>query len=134
MQTEPRQMDVLALAYLGDAIYELSCNVDDMTAEEIGFATERLFEGGARDVYTQAIGMKKSRPGVMLSVVCLPEDADRLTQMLAERQGSFEHNETAQSGLPPQLRGGGFRMGPIFGGMFKSGRKIAQIILKDLGK
>lgn len=29
---------------------------------------------------------------------------------------------------------GGFRMGPIFGGMFKSGRKIAQIILKDLGK
>ena len=41
------------------------------------------------------------------------EDADRLTQMLAERQGSFEHNETAQSGLPPQLRGGGFRMGPM---------------------
>ncbi len=71
-------------AFLGESsgslekITKLECNLDDMTGEDIGFAMEQLFKAGARDVYTQPIGMKKSRPGVMLSVVCLPEDADRL--------------------------------------------------------
>ncbi len=57
---------------------KLECNLDDMTGEEIGFAMEQLFAAGAREVYTQPIGMKKSRPGVLLSVLCTPEDADRL--------------------------------------------------------
>ncbi len=71
-------------AFLGEsegqreAITKLECNLDDMTGEDIGFAMERLFAAGARDVYTQPIGMKKSRPGIQLSVICLPEDADRL--------------------------------------------------------
>ena len=57
---------------------KLECNLDDMTGEEIGFAMDRLFRAGAREVYTQPAGMKKSRPGVVLSVLCLPEDANRL--------------------------------------------------------
>ena len=75
-------------AFLGEsegereAITKLECNLDDMTGEDISFAMERLFEAGARDVYTQAIGMKKSRPGVLLSVICLPEDADRLAEIM----------------------------------------------------
>lgn len=75
-------------AFLGESegeretVTKLECNVDDMTAEDIGFAMEQLFEAGARDVYTQPIGMKKSRPGTMLSVICLPEDADRLASVL----------------------------------------------------
>ena len=71
-------------AFLGEsagereAVTKLECNMDDMTGEEIGFAMEQLFQAGALDVYTQAIGMKKSRPGVLLSVICCPQDADRL--------------------------------------------------------
>ncbi len=71
-------------AFLGESegqretVVKLECNLDDMTGEDIGFAMERLFAAGARDVYTQSIGMKKCRPGVLLSVICLPEDADRL--------------------------------------------------------
>ena len=38
------------------------------------------------------------------------------------------------SGMAANNVQGGFRMGPIFGGMFKSGRKIAKIILKDIVK
>ena len=53
-----------------DAVLELSCNVDDMTAEQIGFAMERLFDGGALEVYTIPIGMKKSRPGALIRVMC----------------------------------------------------------------
>lgn len=63
-------------------ITRLECNLDDMTGEEIGFAMNQLFREGARDVYTQAIGMKKSRPGVLLSVICLPGDADRMAEVI----------------------------------------------------
>jgi len=75
-------------AFLGESegkreqITKLECNLDDMTGEDIGFAMEQLFQAGARDVYTQPIGMKKSRPGVLLSVICLPDDADRLAEMM----------------------------------------------------
>ncbi len=75
-------------AFLGESegnreqITRLECNLDDMTGEELGFAMEQLFRAGARDVYTQAVGMKKSRPGVMLCVICLPEDADRLAGVM----------------------------------------------------
>ena len=53
-----------------DVMLELSCNVDDMTAEALGFAMEKLFQAGAREVYTVPIGMKKSRPGTLLRVIC----------------------------------------------------------------
>ena len=57
---------------------KLECNIDDMTGEDIGFATEHLLRAGARDVYTQHVQMKKNRPGILLTVICMPEDADRL--------------------------------------------------------
>ena len=38
------------------------------------------------------------------------------------------------SGMAANNVQGGFRMGPIFGGMFKSGRKIAKIVRADLAK
>ena len=53
-------------------VLEMTANIDDMTAEEIGFAMERLFDAGALDVFTTPIGMKKSRPGTMLHVLCRP--------------------------------------------------------------
>lgn len=53
-----------------DQVVELNCNVDDMTAEEISFAMERIFDAGALDVFTLPIGMKKSRPGILIRVLC----------------------------------------------------------------
>ncbi len=65
-----------------DVVLELSCNVDDMTAEEIGFATERFFEGGAFEVYTIAIGMKKNRPGTLIRVICSEAKKDELVRLI----------------------------------------------------
>lgn len=57
-----------------DEVLELACNLDDMTAEDIGFAMEELLREGALDVFTTPVSMKKSRPGVLLTVLCrLPE-------------------------------------------------------------
>ena len=71
-----------------DTVAELSCNVDDMTAEALGYAMERLFEGGALDVYTSSIGMKKSRPGTLLQVLCRKEDREKMLTLL------FRHTTT----------------------------------------
>ena len=65
-----------------DTVIELQCNLDDMTPEDLGYAEEKLMEAGALDVYTTAIGMKKNRPGVLLSVLAKPEDRDTLTKLL----------------------------------------------------
>ena len=71
-----------------DYLLELQCNLDDMSGEEIGFAMERLFDAGALDVWTTAIGMKKNRPGVMLSVLGRREQHDALLGCL------FRHTTT----------------------------------------
>ena len=71
-----------------DAVTELSCNLDDMTGEEIGFAMEQLLAAGALDVFTTPIGMKKNRPGVMLTVLCKPDNKTAIVQLL------FRHTTT----------------------------------------
>ena len=65
-----------------DTVLELSCNVDDMTAEEIGFAMDRLFEGGANEVFTVPIGMKKSRPGTLIRVMCKERDREKMLRLI----------------------------------------------------
>lgn len=75
-------------AEAGDEIAELSCNLDDMTAEAIGFAEEALFEAGALEVYTIPVGMKKSRPGILLTCMCRREDEEKMVELL------FRHTTT----------------------------------------
>ena len=75
-------------AETGDEIAELSCNLDDMTAEAVGFAEEALFEAGALEVYTVPVGMKKSRPGVLLTCMCRREDEEKMVELL------FRHTTT----------------------------------------
>ena len=68
---------------------ELSCNLDDMTGEQMGFALERLMEAGARDVCFVPVTMKKNRPAYRLVCQCAPGDADRLAAMILRYSTSF---------------------------------------------
>lgn len=77
----------------GDVV-ELACNLDDMTGEGIAFAMERLLEAGALDVYTVAIGMKKSRPGVMLCVLCREEQREDMVHLLLRHTTTLGVRET----------------------------------------
>lgn len=72
-------------AFLGEAtpqangeICELVCNIDDMTAEALGFACTALLGEGALDVYTQPAMMKKGRSGQVLTVLCELSDERRM--------------------------------------------------------
>ena len=69
-------------ASAGETVAELCCNLDDMTPEEIGFAMERLFDAGALEIYTTPAGMKKSRPGVLLSVMCRESERDKMLRQI----------------------------------------------------
>lgn len=71
-----------------DSVSELCCNLDDMTPESIGFATEILMENGALDVYTTSIMMKKNRPGIILTCMCKLADKEKFLQLL------FKHTTT----------------------------------------
>ncbi len=69
-------------------VVELSCNVDDMTAEDIAHAVSVFMSEGAKDAYTSSIGMKKGRPGTMITVMCSEEDCGRFTELI------FKHTST----------------------------------------
>ena len=69
-------------------ITEISCNLDDMTGEDIAFAAERILQAGALDVFTESIYMKKGRPAVKLTVLARPEDEERLAGEI------FRHTST----------------------------------------
>lgn len=71
-----------------ERIIELACNLDDMTPEELGFTMEELFRLGALDVYFTNIGMKKSRPGVMLTCMCRSDKRDEMLRCI------FKHTST----------------------------------------
>ncbi|MGJ3251557.1 MAG: nickel pincer cofactor biosynthesis protein LarC [Elainellaceae cyanobacterium] len=65
-----------------ETVSVLQTQIDDLNPQAIGYTFDRLFEAGALDVFTQAIGMKKSRPGVLLTVICKPEAIARCEDIL----------------------------------------------------
>ncbi len=65
-----------------EKITELSCNVDDMTAEEMGYATEMLFSQGALEVFTISVDMKKNRLGFLLCCLCNEDDKEKLIKAI----------------------------------------------------
>lgn len=81
----------------GDSVLQLECNVDDMTAEELGFAMEAILAAGALEVYTVAAGMKKSRPGTLLSVLCHEAEKEKLVRVIFQNTTTIGVREHACS-------------------------------------
>lgn len=71
-----------------DKVVELACQMDDIKGEDLAFAMDRLLEEGALDLYWQNIGMKKSRPGLLLTVICKLEDEGKMRDLI------FKHTST----------------------------------------
>ena len=98
-----------------DDVLELACNLDDMSGEALGFAMEALLDAGALDVYTVPIGMKKSRPGVMLCVLCRTQDRERLAQAMFRHTTTLGIRETrhARMTLRRSIRTAETAAGPV---------------------
>jgi pyridinium-3,5-bisthiocarboxylic acid mononucleotide nickel chelatase len=69
-------------AWEKDEAVLLACNIDDMNPELYDYVMEVLFEAGAQDVFLAPIVMKKSRPAVVVNVLCRGADEERMTELL----------------------------------------------------
>ncbi len=74
--------NALAAKTASETITVLEANLDDMNPQVFGYVMDRLFEEGALDAFVMPVQMKKNRPGSLLTVLCKPEDASRLTQLV----------------------------------------------------
>lgn len=87
----------LLRVYLGESLakevpghlsYLVESNIDDMNPEMYENLVNKLFEAGAADVFLTNIMMKKSRPGIKVSVICGAGDIDRV------KESFFSHSST----------------------------------------
>jgi pyridinium-3,5-bisthiocarboxylic acid mononucleotide nickel chelatase len=65
-----------------ETVCQLETTLDDLSGEIVGYCIESLWQAGALEVYTIAVGMKKNRPGVLLTVLCEPADAARMEEII----------------------------------------------------
>jgi pyridinium-3,5-bisthiocarboxylic acid mononucleotide nickel chelatase len=83
-------------AFFQDSIVTLETQIDDLNPQAIGYVFERLFLAGAVDVFTQAIAMKKSRPGVLLTVICPVERVADCEKVLFRETSTLGIRHSAQ--------------------------------------
>ncbi|MBW4526047.1 MAG: nickel pincer cofactor biosynthesis protein LarC [Phormidium tanganyikae FI6-MK23] len=74
----------------------LETQIDDLNPQAIGYVFDTLLEAGALDVFTQAIGMKKSRPGILLTVICSPEKVTDCESILFRETTTLGIRRTTQ--------------------------------------
>ena len=67
----------------------IECNIDDMNPEHYDYILSKLFESGADDVFLTPVIMKKSRPGIILSVLSKPDLADSIIQFILKETTSL---------------------------------------------
>jgi uncharacterized protein (TIGR00299 family) protein len=60
----------------------IEANIDDLNAQVFGYLMEKVLEAGALDIFYTPVQMKKNRPGVLLTVLCRPEDRGRMCDLL----------------------------------------------------
>lgn len=98
-----------------DAIVELCCHIDDMTAEALAFASEQLMELGALDVSSAPITMKKGRAGIAFTVLCQPADEKRLAEAVLRETNTngIRARRCAKYILRPSVQKVETKYGPI---------------------
>jgi pyridinium-3,5-bisthiocarboxylic acid mononucleotide nickel chelatase len=74
--------NALAAKTASETVAVLEANLDDLNPQVVGYVMDRLFEEAALDAFVVPVQMKKNRPGTLLTVLCKPEDASKLTQLI----------------------------------------------------
>jgi pyridinium-3,5-bisthiocarboxylic acid mononucleotide nickel chelatase len=89
-----------------EPIEVLSTQIDDLNPQAIGYIFDRLFVAGAVDVFTQPIGMKKSRSGILLTVICPIDRANDCEQIIFTETSTLgiRRDRQTRSILPREIQ------------------------------
>lgn len=81
---ERAEMGSISLSsnHVTERVELLEANIDDMDPEMFGYFMEAALDGGALDVFFVPAQMKKNRPGQLLTVLCRPQERDRMLDLL----------------------------------------------------
>jgi uncharacterized protein (DUF111 family) len=98
-----------------DRVAVIEAAVDDMTAEALGYFTERALAEGALDVYLTPVQMKKNRPGVEITLLADPRDLERMARLVFRETTTIglRHREVARRVLGRETVTVETRVGPI---------------------
>jgi uncharacterized protein (TIGR00299 family) protein len=79
----------------------VACEIDDMNPQIFGALMDRLYAGGALEVFYQPVQMKKNRPGTLMTVVCRPDHRRALTDLVFAETTTIgvRHHEMARECL-----------------------------------
>lgn len=69
-------------AFNGDPVTVLEATIDDLSPQVFGYLFDRALAAGALDIFTIPVQMKKSRPGLLLTVLCQPQHRDQLARLI----------------------------------------------------
>lgn len=70
-------------------LFILETNIDDMSPQIAGYLMERLFDRGALEVFFTTVTMKKTRPGMLLTVLAAPERKEDLIDTIFDESTSI---------------------------------------------
>jgi pyridinium-3,5-bisthiocarboxylic acid mononucleotide nickel chelatase len=89
-----------------ETIEVLTTQIDDLNPQAIGYLFDRLFEAGAVDVFTQPIGMKKSRSGILLTVICPVDKSHDCEQIIFTETSTLgiRRDRQTRSILPREMQ------------------------------
>lgn len=112
-----------------ETIAVLETQIDDLNPQAIGYIFDTLFAAGAVDVFTQPIGMKKSRPGILLSVICHPEHVIDCEAVLFQETTTLgiRHSLQKRTILPREIHNVETKYGVVRVKVAWMGKKIVNV-------
>jgi uncharacterized protein (TIGR00299 family) protein len=104
-----------ATAVADERLLMIETNIDDMSPQLFGYVMDRAFEMGALDCYLTPTQMKKNRPGLLLSILCRPDQREEFLQMLFAETTTIgvRSYEVRRRALPREIVRVETRFGPI---------------------
>jgi uncharacterized protein (TIGR00299 family) protein len=112
-----------------ETIIALETNIDDMNPEFYQHVFERLLESGAMDVYTTPVIMKKTRPGVQLTVLAREDKRDELTGIIFEETttAGIRISRMERTALEREMRKVSTRFGEVGVKLLYSGGRVVTV-------
>lgn len=124
----PGSGDAAGAGWETDTVSILETNLDDVAPEILGHVLGRALQAGALDAFHTPVQMKKNRPGILLTVVCPTDHADRLAALLLTETSAFGVRETTASRrkLAREFRTVSTPLGPVTVKLGRLGGRVVQ--------